>query len=161
MLRILLFIVPIICGWPILETDYDGVHCYTGTFTISLNVSFLCRGSPFGPSRFELWKFEGEDGTNVDSQIKLKESEQNKLQYNKTFGISDSRKTLFASLKVFHSCDMYDRQGCNYLYMLKIPDRYIYCNGTYGPYYDFSAELTTQQSSSNGGCLEDMPGIMI
>uniref|UniRef100_A0A0N4ZXM9 Conserved secreted protein n=1 Tax=Parastrongyloides trichosuri TaxID=131310 RepID=A0A0N4ZXM9_PARTI len=160
MLLILLLIVPIISGWPNVRTGYDGQHCYQGKYTILLNGTFWCRGSPHRPSKLELWQYVGEgSGTKVDSNIQVVDN--NKLYYNKTFSYKDTTQTLHVSLKVFHSCDFYGRPMCNHLYTLQIPDKFIYCNRTSGPFYHFTAELSKSEAQSNGGCPDDSGMIII
>uniref|UniRef100_A0A0N5A606 Lymphocyte antigen 96 n=1 Tax=Parastrongyloides trichosuri TaxID=131310 RepID=A0A0N5A606_PARTI len=152
MLRILLLTVPIISSWPVPSSNSDGVHCYNKTYTILLNGSFLCHGYPIKPSGLELLTFEGVTTTNTDKKINLQGRNNNELRYNRTFDIKDGILTISASLKVFHSCDMFNHQGCNHLYMMKIPDSNIYCNGSMNAYYNFTAELSLSVAQSKGGC---------
>uniref|UniRef100_A0A0N5A6D2 Uncharacterized protein n=1 Tax=Parastrongyloides trichosuri TaxID=131310 RepID=A0A0N5A6D2_PARTI len=153
MLLILLLIVPIISSWPVPSSNYDGVHCYNERYTILLDGTFWCHGQKYGP-KLELWQFVGESGSKVNGNIQLQNV--NELHYNKTFNYRDSVPTLHVSLKIFHSCDTHDRSGCRYLHIMKIPDNYIYCNGTYGPSYNFNNLDLSGVGSQVGECIGDL-----
>uniref|UniRef100_A0A0N5A6D3 Pancreatic ribonuclease n=1 Tax=Parastrongyloides trichosuri TaxID=131310 RepID=A0A0N5A6D3_PARTI len=153
MLRILLLIVPIINGVPNVRTGYDGKHCYQGNYTILLNGTFWCRGSPHTPSNLELWQYQGVNpGKSLDNNIRSSGSQNNELHYNRTYNYKETDISLSLFLHIQHSCDMLARYGCSHLYVLRIPDSNIYCNGSMNPFYNFTAHLNGQQSGSNGGC---------
>uniref|UniRef100_A0A0N4ZJT9 Uncharacterized protein n=1 Tax=Parastrongyloides trichosuri TaxID=131310 RepID=A0A0N4ZJT9_PARTI len=154
MLLILLLIVPIINGVPNVRTGYDGQYCYGGSYTILLNGSFWCRQNPHTPYNIELYQKIGESGEKIDDHLPISGTRNNELHYNKTFsyGNKDTKLSLHVSLHIQHSCDSLGRDGCSHLYVLKIPDANIYCNGSINPYYNFTAHLNEQQTGSNGGC---------